>query len=110
MKKQERVKSKELFNFIINHGKKYSSKNFTIFYLESNNEDSLFGISAPKKLGNAVTRNKIKRQVRELVHDTKLLFKNKRNYIIIVKEPFKLCSYEQNLNYLKVIIGEINEK
>lgn len=110
MKKCERVKSKELFNFIINHGKKYSSKTYTVFFIESNNDEPLFGISAPKKLGNAVVRNRVKRQTRELVHDTKILFKNKRNYIIIVKEPFKYNSYEKNLNSLKAVIGELNEK
>lgn len=110
MKKSERVKSKELFNYIINNGKKYSSKAYTIFYIESDKDEPLFGISAPKKLGNAVIRNRVKRQTRELIHDTKLLFKKKRNYIIIVKETFKYNSYEDNLKLLKNIIGDINEK
>lgn len=110
MKKNERVKSNILFNEIINTGKKGSNNVFTIFFVESNNNKTLFGISAPKKCGNAVIRNKLKRQVRELVHDTKSLFKNNRNYIIIVKKVALEMSYLDMKNALINLIGVINEK
>lgn len=110
MKKNERIKSNILFNQIINTGKKCSNKVFTIFFVDNNINRPLFGISAPKKCGNAVTRNKLKRQVRELVHDTKSLFKNNRNYIIIVKKVALDISFEEMKNALKDLIGVINEK
>ena len=42
--------------------------------------------------------------------ETKFLFKNNRNYIIIVKDAFKSANYAEKLNSLKELIGEINEK
>ena len=110
MKKRERVKSKILFNEIINQGKKISNNYFTIFYVDKNEDKPLYGISAPKKLGNAVTRNKLKRQTRELIHDTKLLFKKNRNYIIIIKKTCLECNYQERLRALQTLIGEMNEK
>ena len=110
MKKEERVKSKILFNKIINEGKKISNKYFTIFYIDKNNIKPLFGISAPKKNGNAVIRNKLKRQTREIIREIKLLFKNKRNYIIIVKKTCLELKYDEMKNQLQTLIGELNEK
>jgi len=110
MKKIERVKSKILFNEVINKGIKVHNSLFSLFFVENNENKTLFGIAAPKKLGNAVIRNKVKRQTRALVDNNKLLFKNNRNYIIIVKEKFLDSSYTQKEKSLQELIGEANEK
>jgi len=70
----------------------------------------MFGVAVPKRLGNAVLRNRLKRQTRELLDKTKLLFQNHRNYIIIVKEKFLNDSFSVKLEALQQLIGEINEK
>jgi ribonuclease P protein component len=110
MKKSERVKSNILFNEIINKGTKVSNSMFSIFFISKNDNNPLFGVAAPKKLGNAVIRNKVKRQTRALVDNNKLLFKNNRNYIIIVKEKFLTSDYPTKLENFKNLIGEANEK
>ena len=110
MKKIERVKSNILFNEIINNGNKVSNSLFSIFFIQKEEERPLFGIAAPKKLGNAVIRNKVKRQTRALVDNNKLLFKNNRNYIIIVKEKFLISSFQEKELQLQNLIGEANEK
>lgn len=110
MKKRERVKSPILFSEIIKKGKRGTNKLYSIFFVSKEEQEPLFGVSAPVKLGNAVTRNKLKRQARALIDETKLMFKNNRNYIIIMKEEFKTASYEVKLKCLKDLIGEINEK
>lgn len=107
MKKHERVKSNILFNEIIAHGHKISNEYFTIFYLEKDAKKPLFGVSAPKKIGNAVIRNKEKRIVRTLILQTKLLFKNNKNYIIIVKKQCLKEKYAKLLDSFKSLIGEI---
>lgn len=110
MKKTERVKSKILFNEIINKGKKVSNNIFTVFFVEKEFDKPLFGISAPKKCGNAVIRNKLKRQMRELLHKNKTLFPKNRNYIIIVKKAALEISFSEMDLALKKIIGDLNEK
>lgn len=110
MKKNERVKSNILFNEIINKGKKVSNKLFTIFYMEKEDIKPNFGVAVPKRVGKAVTRNLLKRQTREILDKTKFMFKNNRNYIIIVKDKCLEESFINRLDSFKNLIGEINEK
>ena len=110
MKKYERVKSNILFNEIINKGKKISNQFFTIFFIEKKEKKPNFGIAVPKRLGNAVIRNKLKRQTTNMIDETKLLFQNYRNYIIIVKEKCLSDNFNVKLDALRQLIGEKNEK
>ena len=110
MKKRETVKSNIAFNKIINEGKKVSNKFFTIFYVEKSFDKVNFGITVPKRVGNAVVRNKLKRQTRHMIDDNKFLFKNKRDYIIIVKEKCLEDSFTNKFKSLQKLIGEANEK
>ena len=75
MKKTERVKSNILFNEIIQDGTKVSNEFFTIFFKNKEEVNNLYGIAAPKRVGNAVIRNKLKRQTRELIDAEKKLKK-----------------------------------
>lgn len=86
MKKYEIVRTHEDFNEVINHGNKVSNRYFVIFYASKEEWRPHFGIAVGKKLGNAVARNKFKRQVRNMIDNHKLLFKNYHNYIIMIKK------------------------
>jgi len=110
MKKYEIVKSNIAFNEIINKGKKVSNSFFTIFYIENNQDKAKFGVTVPKRIGKAVIRNLLKRQTREIISKTKFLFKNNRNYIIIVKEKCLKETFSNKMEALKKLIGEANEK
>ena len=70
MKKEYRIKkSKEIEEVLKN--KKYASNPYFSIYIKENNENHHFryAISVNKKIGKAVVRNKIKRQVREMITD-----------------------------------------
>ena len=110
MKKKDIVKSSTDFNEILNYNKKVSNNEFIIFYMPNKFDNVKFGISAPKKLGNAVLRNKCKRRLRMLIDECNFLFNKGRNYIIIIKKGFLSLNYADNLNSLKKLIGGINEK
>ena len=86
MKKNEVVKSHEDFNEVINKGIKKGNKYFLLFAMQKKEERPHFGIAVGKSVGNAVKRNKFKRQIRNIIDNNKLLFKNSYNYIIIVKK------------------------
>ncbi len=85
MKKYEIVKSPDDFNQIINKGQKVGNKYIIFFYMPTASEKPKFGIAVGKKVGNAVCRNKLKRQMRVLIDQHKLLFKKFNNYIIMIK-------------------------
>ena len=93
MKRYEMVKSHEEFNEIINKGTKIKGKYVFIFSKEKEYPKPNFGIAVGKKLGNAVVRNKFKRQFRNIVDNNRFLFKNNHNYIIMIKREANNASY-----------------
>lgn len=85
MKKYEIVKEHKDFDDIIAQGRYKKNKYFIIYNKESSFSFPRFGIAVGKKVGNAVTRNKLKRQYRMLITNNKKLFAINQDYIIIVK-------------------------
>ena len=67
MKKIYRVRKNEEFSQIIALKQCTSNAYFVIYSHDRKLDHARVGISVSKKLGNAVMRNKIKRQVREMV-------------------------------------------
>ena len=111
MKRYEMVKSHEEFNEIINKGNKIKGKYVYIFSKEKEYPKPNYGIAVGKKLGNAVVRNKFKRQFRNIVDNNRFLFKNNHNYIIMIKREANNASYNDLQNDLvKALRKENHEK
>ena len=102
MKRYEMVKSHEEFNEIINKGNRLKGKYAYIFSKEKEFDKPNFGIAVGKKLGNAVVRNKFKRQFRNIVDKNRFLFKNNNNYKKII------IKLNINNNYIIMIKREAN--
>lgn len=114
LKKINIVKENKDFDRIIQNNKPFRSKYFLLF-LERNSSNYHFGISVSKKICNAVGRNKLKRQIRNII-DSKDYQKN-FNCIIIVKKTVLEASFSEMkkdliycFNKLNIIKGEENEK
>lgn len=95
MKKKERICKKQEFDQFIKNTP-YQKNVFFIVHTQNKKESlSRFGIAAGTKLGNAVTRNKLKRRVREIIGEEKNLFSKDLDYIIMVRKPTLDLSYKQ---------------
>ena len=82
MKKINILKDSRDFDRIIKKYKPYKYKDY-IIYLETDTKDVYkFGLSVGKKIGNAVNRNKIKRQLKAIISEKD--YQNNFNCIIIV--------------------------
>ena len=84
MKKEYRIKkSKEIEEVLKN--KKYSSNPYFSIYIKENNENHHFryAISVNKKIGKAVVRNRIKRQIRSII--SQINIKDNIDVFIIVR-------------------------
>ena len=95
MKKYEIVKTHEEFSNIINQGEYIKNNYYNVYIRKNNFTISRFGIAVGKKLGNAVFRNKLKRQMRNILTNQKKEFKKGYDYIIIMKEKTKEASYQE---------------
>lgn len=95
MKKRDIVTKNQDFSKIIQNRKYIKNNLYIIYYKENNLNNSRFGISVSKKIGNAVVRNKIKRQMKNIIDKNKNLFKKETDYIIIIKKGILDYDYHQ---------------
>lgn len=87
MKKINTIKHNYDFERIIKNNNPFKTSSFIIYLdKEKNDEYYQFGISVGKKIGDAVTRNKVKRQIRSMID--KKSYKNGTKCIIIVRKAF----------------------
>ena len=94
MKKINIIKEKKDFDRAFKTRNQFSSR-YTYIYLSDNNLDKYrFGICVSKKNGNAVTRNKIKRRIKDIIDKSKLQFVFK-DYIIVVRKSIINANYEE---------------
>ena len=104
MKKINIVKSNREFNEVINKGIKHKNTIFCLYILNNDYRYNRYGIAVSKKIGNAVTRNKLKRQVRNIIDNNKMLFKKDRFYIIICRKECLDITFEEMNNELKKLL------
>lgn len=107
IKKYETVKRKEEFNEIIKTSPFIKNKYFIIYIMKNNFEFNRYGLAISKKVGNAVTRNKLKRQVRAIIEEQKSIFPKTYDYIIMIKKECTLTNFQQMKNKLIDLTKEI---
>ena len=109
MEAKKITKSSE-YKLVVANGKKLNSVNFNIQYLNSEASSVRFGITASKKLGNAVKRNFIKRRIRSLFY--KILLKKNiliKDYVIICKKGILFEKFDNLYEELKLIFKKIEK-
>lgn len=108
MKKKYVVKEHVDFTNIIQNGRYYRSKYFVIYMKKNDLDHYRFGISVGKKVGNAVIRNKVKRQMRMIIDNYKKNYQNDMDYIIIIKSNYVEGSFLEIKNSFEEIIYKMN--
>lgn len=110
MKKKYSLKRNEEIAKIV-HKRRFVKNEAFIMYYQPNSEigHSRVCISVGKKNGNAVTRNKIKRQIREMV--TSIFdFEKEYDYVIIVKAAFTENDFSKNKEKLNELYSKLISK
>lgn len=110
MKKINIVKKNTEFSRIIGLKRSYANNCFVVNYDINSLNIPKFGISVSKKLGNAVVRNKIKRQVKNIIDTNKKVYQNNLNYIIIVRQGAVVTTYQEKERALIELFNKIKEK
>lgn len=106
MKKEYRVKRNIDFQAIIKKKKSVASKHFVIYSSRNDLDHYRVGISVSKKLGKAVQRNKIKRQVRSMVKE--VFDENQsRDYVVIVRNHYLNKTFDENKQDLMKLHNKI---
>lgn len=88
MRKAYRVKKEAEFQKVFHHGKSTANRQFVVYVLTKENQPHFrVGISVGKKVGNAVTRNYVKRRIRQSLTEVKADLKIDKDFIIIARKP-----------------------
>lgn len=106
MKKINRVKKSQEFQELIHTGKKVTNHQYALYYRPKKEEMNRIGITLSKKIGNAVVRNKLKRQVRMMCQDLIDFETCKYDAVIIIRFGYKENDYLTNKNSLEKLFNK----
>lgn len=109
MKKINIIKKNYDINNIIDTKNMIKNKYFYIYNKESNNKYYRFAICVSKKIGNAVRRNKVKRQIKDIIDRSNLVFKSNIDYVIIVRKEINNASFNEIKENLIDLISKTTE-
>ena len=100
MKKRDVIKKREEFTRIIRGRKSFGEKTLVLYYQPKMYQNNRVGISVTTKLGNAVARNRAKRQMRMMIDE---IYDWEENFdsIIVIRESFKDSSFAENKSLLE---------
>ena len=106
MKVINRVKKYEEFQKIINEGSLIRNDSFNAYYVKVSKPLSRFGISIPKKSGNAVVRNRMKRQIRAAISaacDMTIPYE----IVFIARKSYDIKNYQKTLADVVDVIEKV---
>jgi ribonuclease P protein component len=107
MKKEYRVKKSSEIEKIMRIKQSKANGHFVI-YKNKNHENThfRFAVSVSKKYGNAVYRNKIKRQVREII--SKMDIMDNYDLFIVVRVKANLLSFNESKDLIESLVKKLN--
>ena len=108
VKRQYRLRKSEDFHRII-HASRFVKNQLFVVYFQPNDLNAVrVGISIPKTIGIAVTRNKIKRQIKAILQEA--LDVNKPiDYVIVPKRSYDIEDFSKTKDALKGLLKKIGD-
>ncbi|QIL45997.1 ribonuclease P protein component [Vagococcus coleopterorum] len=95
MKKSYRIKKETEFQKIMQLKNTFANRNFVIYIEPFDQKHFRVGLSVGKKIGNAVTRNYIKRVIRNNLNQLDSQINQNYNVIIIARPNIVNLSFEE---------------
>lgn len=88
MHRKLRLRNREDFSRIYRGGKSFANGQFVVYWSKQPTADPFrLGVSASKKIGNAVVRNRMRRMIKEIVRHQANRIAPKTDFILIVRKP-----------------------
>jgi ribonuclease P protein component len=93
--KTDRILKRDVFRRVYEQGRKMQFRYFTAFVLEKQTHPARIGITATRKFGNSVERNRARRLVREAFRKNKWLVPDRVDIVINVKRSLVAAGYRE---------------
>lgn len=105
MKKRQRIKKNEEFQRVFKSGKSFANRQFVIYcYRKEDQSEFRIGLSVSKKIGNAVTRNRIKRYIRQAFLEMQHELHNDMDYVIIARHQAATKDFHETKKSLQHVL------
>ncbi|WP_026675515.1 ribonuclease P protein component [Alkalihalobacterium bogoriense] len=109
MKKEYRIKKNNEFSVVFNKGKSYANRQFVLYVLHKEDQKHFrIGLSVSKKVGHAVTRNRIKRVIREIFKELEEEIKENIDYVVIARNPVASMDFQEMKKSLYHVMKKAN--
>jgi ribonuclease P protein component len=104
MNKQQRIKKNKEFQRVFKKGKSFANRQFIVYVLKSDQPEFRLGLSVSKKVGNAVTRNRVKRYIRQTFLEIKEDVMPNADYVIIARQQAADLDFHESRKSLEHIL------
>lgn len=110
LSRASRLCSRRLFLDIYERGQRVNGQHFVLFGLPGTTTCSRLGITATKKFGHAVARNRIKRVVREIVRNNRGAADAPIDLVVNVKSAARDQEYQRLAADLTARLAELRRR
>ncbi|WP_088008309.1 ribonuclease P protein component [Indiicoccus explosivorum] len=104
MNKHQRIKKSQEFQRVFKKGKSFANRQFIIYVYRTGQPEFRIGLSVSKKIGNAVTRNRIKRYIRQVFLEMKEEVRQDADYVIIARKQAADLDFHETKKSLQHVL------
>lgn len=109
MQRRNRLSRSRDFDAVYRHGRSASTRFLTLYWFERGESvgDPRLGFAVPKTIGNAVVRNRIKRQLREIVRGRLESLPSSNDYVLVVRRGLPEAAETHGHEWLEARVDEL---
>ncbi|HEY5295599.1 MAG TPA: ribonuclease P protein component [Gaiellaceae bacterium] len=109
MQRRNRLSRSRDFDAVYRHGRSVSTRFLTLYWFQRDESvgDPRLGFAVPKAVGNAVVRNKIKRQLREIVRGRIGGVPQANDYVVVVRKGLPEAAEANGFEWLTERVDEV---
>jgi ribonuclease P protein component len=110
VQRRHRLSRSRDFDAVYRHGRSVSTRFLVLYRFDRDDErdgDARLGIAVPKKIGGAVTRNRIKRRLREAWRELLPSLDGGADYVLLVRPPLAEAAEGRGPEWMRERIQEV---
>ncbi len=109
LQRRNRLSRSRDFDAVYRHGRSVSTRFLTLYWFERAESlgDPRLGFAVPKAVGNAVIRNRIKRQLREIVRGRLEGVPPVNDYVLVVRPGLPEAAETNGNDWLEARVDEV---
>jgi ribonuclease P protein component len=109
VQRRNRLSRSRDFDAVYRHGRSASTRFLTLYWFQRGEPlgDPRLGFAVPKAVGNAVVRNRIKRQLREIVRVRLEGLPQTNDYVLVVRRGLPEAAETNGTAWLEARVDEV---